>query len=546
MIESLASFGITTREIIWTFAQLHLNFAAFVIAIPTFALIVEIIGYKTGEEKYDKLAKDFARLVTASLSLTSILGTIFLFGLIAFYPKLFSHFSAVFSPTMILYAILFFGEFFFAYLYYYGWEKMKNQKLLHIIVGLLLNVFGIAIMFIATAWTAYTMMPNGVIESGEVLSVWDAMNNKGWWPLNIHRLLANLAFGGAIVASYAAANFISSKSTEEKAYYDWMGYIGNFIAVCALIPLPFAGYWMGFEIYQYDQQMGITMMGGVLSWAWILQGVIIGVIFLSLNYYLWVGMQRMEGSERYRKFIPPILAVITLCLMVWFTPHSLVASLEEARKMGATYHPVLSVLGIMTAKNTAVNLLLLATYISFVIYRRSNRAPVVSWAKTGNIIFWLIVAAAATNIIYLGVKGYFVETIVRINYSVYQVLSVLFVLAAGTFLDVKIYSGAKIIGQTRWGQMPIRSQYILIVIATSFTWLMGLMGFIRSSVRLNWHVYKILEDTSASAFVPSIGHASKMVSFITIVFFIMVGIVFYISKLSESGKKQTAVADAMK
>lgn len=530
---SFSFWGITSREIIWIFAQLHLNFAAFVIAIPTFALIVEFIGYWTKEEKYDNLAKDFARLVAASLSLTSILGALFLFGLIAFYPKFFSHFTSVFSPTMIFYALLFLGEFFFAYLYFYAWDKMKHRKLLHLFIGLMLNVFGISIMFIANAWTTYTMMPAGVSESGELISLWDAINNEGWWPLNIHRLVANLAFGGAIVASYAAANFISAKSDLEKGYYDWMGYIGNFIAVSALIPLPFIGYWMGYEIYQYDQQMGITMMGGVLSWGWILQGVIIGVIFLSLNYYLWVGMQRMEGAERYSKFIPVLLTVITLSLMVWFTPHTLVASLEEARKMGATYHPVLSVLGIMTAKNTAVNLLLLATYISFVIFRRCNKTPVVSWARAGNFVFWGIISVSAIFIIYLGIKGYFVDTIVRLNYSVYQVLLVLFVLVAGSIIDMMIYRKAKIAGITRWGNMPVRSQYILIVIAVSFTWLMGLMGFIRSSIRLNWHVYKILEDTSISAFVPSLGQASKMISFITILFFIMLGFVFYISNLSD-------------
>ena len=48
---------------------------------------------------------------------------------------------------------------------------------------------------------------------------------------------------------------------EERARYDWMGYIGNFIGVGALIPLPFAGYYLGREIYSYNEQMGITPVG---------------------------------------------------------------------------------------------------------------------------------------------------------------------------------------------------------------------------------------------------------------------------------------------
>ena len=41
-----------------------------------------------------------------------------------------------------------------------------------------------------------------------------------------------------------------------------MGYIGNFIGVGALIPLPFAGL-SGPRDLLYNEQMGISMMGGI-------------------------------------------------------------------------------------------------------------------------------------------------------------------------------------------------------------------------------------------------------------------------------------------
>ena len=53
-----------------------------------------------------------------------------------------------------------------------------------------------------------------------------------------------MAFGGSVVAAYAAYRFLSAKSDEERAHYDWMGYVAMFIAVIFLIPLPFAGYWL--------------------------------------------------------------------------------------------------------------------------------------------------------------------------------------------------------------------------------------------------------------------------------------------------------------
>ncbi len=54
--------------------------------------------------------------------------------------------------------------------------------------------------------------------------------------------------------------------------------------------------------------------------------------------------------------------------------------------MGGTLHPVLGFLGVMSAKNTAVNILILTTYMSFLLYRRTGKAPTVAWAKAGNAV----------------------------------------------------------------------------------------------------------------------------------------------------------------
>ena len=139
-----------------------------------------------------------------------------------------------------------------------------------------------------------------------------------------------------------------------------MGYIGNFIGVGALIPLPFAGYYLGREIYSYNEQMGISMMGGIFSWLFIIQAVLIGVLFLSANYYLWLGMERIPGAGT----LPRLDQIFTAHPDDLFWRVDDPASggrLEEARKMGGAHHPLLGVLGVMSAKNTAVNLMILTT-----------------------------------------------------------------------------------------------------------------------------------------------------------------------------------------
>src|SRR5437764_14406530 len=73
-------------------------------------------------------------------------------------------------------------------------------------------------------------------------------------PITVHRVIANVVFGGAIVGAYASYRFLAARTDEERAHYDWMGYVGNFIAMSALIVLPFAGYWLGREIYQRSEE----------------------------------------------------------------------------------------------------------------------------------------------------------------------------------------------------------------------------------------------------------------------------------------------------
>jgi hypothetical protein len=141
------------------------------------------------------------------------------------------------------------------------------------------------------------MSPRGITNTGEVTSVWEAVNNFTWMPINVHRVIANVAFGGSVAAAYAAFKFLQATTDEERAHYDWMGYIGNFVAISAFLPLPFAGYWLAKEIYAYSQSLGLTMMGGAFSWLFIIQAVLIGNLFLAANYYLWLGMGRVEGAS---------------------------------------------------------------------------------------------------------------------------------------------------------------------------------------------------------------------------------------------------------
>src|SRR5256712_10510355 len=540
--DSVRAYGefpiIGARAAVWIAAEVHLMFAAFVLGVPMFAVVAEAIGIFGKEERYDRLAKELTRLLLVAYSATAIWGAILVFFLATLYPRFWAYLTAVFGPSMWVYAGLFFFESFTLYLYYYGWDRWKygGSKLMHWTLGILLNVWGTVVMLIANSWLTYMMTPPRDISSTtdpSSIKLWHAIANATWMPINVHRFIANVVFGGAIVGSYASYRFLAAQTDEERAHYDWMGYVGNFIAISALIVLPFAGYWLGREIYQYDQSMGITMMGAFMSWLWVIQAFLIAVLFLTGNYYLWIGMGRIPGAERFRPYTKYLLIVLVLGAIVWGTPPTMIADSQELAAMGGSHHPFLGALGVMSAKNSAVNLMILTTFLSFLLYRRAKIRPVVPWARTGTIIQGAMFAVAAGIVLVYRVRRYFVEAIVRIGFSVYQVLAVLGCILCVTVIDILMGRGAQSLGVIKWGQMPPRSQYALFILAVTFTWLMGLMGFARSGIRQYWHVWQVVQDTSKYAATPALGYASQMISLCVLIFLCLVAFVFWLGGLAE-------------
>ena len=337
--------GINPRIFVWLAAQLHLWFAALVLAVPIFVFIIEAIGMWTRDKRYDDMAYEFIKVSITAYSLTAVLGGILAFGLFVFYPHLMQYLTAIFKESMIYYALLFMAESITLYIYYYGWHWLQggNRKWVHLTLGLLLNAVGTTLMFLANGWLTFMMSPAAVDAAGVFNGdAWEAMHNFLWNPINLHRVIANVAFGGSIVGAYAAFKFLSTTKAEEKTHYDWMGYTANFIAIVALLPLPFAGYYLTAEIYAYSQQMGITLMGGVFAWLFIIQAVLIGTLFLAANYYLWCGMGRSDGAHRYYPYIKYIADDHRgVSFLVWFTPHTLVLTNQELMALGGPYHKYL-------------------------------------------------------------------------------------------------------------------------------------------------------------------------------------------------------------
>ena len=521
-----------SRVAIWAVAQLHLLFAAFVLAVPLFAFIIEVIGYKTGDLRYDRLAHEFTRLLSVSL-LTATFGAFLTFMLIALYPELTNYLMSVFSPTFLPYVLLFFAEAFFLYTYYYGWGKFHPK--VHLGLGLCLNLVGTAIMLIANAWLTFMMSPNGVSETGAVISVWDAVYNFTWMPINVHRIIANVAFGGSVAAAYAAFKFLTADSDEERAHYDWMGYIGNFVAISAFLPLPFAGYWLASEIYAYSQTLGLQMMGGAFSWLFIIQAVLIGNLFRRQLLSLARDGAGRGGAAASEVHQVPADRHRTLL-------HGLGDAAIDHRdglrspgdgRVGApdTWFPGCHVRQEHGREHPDSDDL---HELSPLSPDGKDRGGGVGEGGTCGAARHL---RGRRDLRHLPRRLRVLRRGERQDRPLStQVSSVLFAMISITAIDLFLFRGAKMTGELRWGKIPAISQYVLIFIAVTFTWLMGLMGYVRSGLRQHWHVYGVIRDTSADAFTPTLGFATQVVSVTVLLFFVLIGVVFWITSLHEKAE----------
>jgi cytochrome bd-type quinol oxidase subunit 1 len=494
-----------------------------------------------------------------------------------------------------------------------GFFLLKDRKGTHVFIGILLNMFGTLIMLLANSWASFMMSPSGVNEKGIFIGTsLDALFNPLWMPVAIHRILGNLAFGGFVAGAYAAVKFIGSKTDEERAHYDWMGYISNFVGIAGLIPLPFAGYYLGREVYSNSAVMGNNMMGGDFSWTFIIQAMLVGGLFLVSCYYLWSGMQRIPGAERYEKYVKYLLALISISFAIWLTPHNLPLTGEEIGQMaGSQYHPMLKFLGLMPAKNAVINLIILSTFFSFLLYKRGNKskmllisqqgkAPKIALSLIGLFCIWLvgqyalylytldpkvldlppdravyfkgvatilgincltiIIAVILTlkdrgilaQYIYVGLTGFNVTLFLGVygfivmekaspflrNIAVSQFTQLISCIILVTSIDMFLFKKAESIGDLRWGKLSVRSQFALIILCILITFNMGLMGFIRSGLRTDWHIYGVLRDTSEWAYTPSNFTMTQTVGSAAFVFLTSVAFMFWLSTIAAHKEEE--------
>lgn len=500
------------RTAVWVVAQLHILFAAFILGTPIFVVIAEWLGYRKQDPRYDRMAKEITKVTVILFSLTAVTGGFFIFILLAAYPAFTTWFINQFYVVFaILYPSLFIIETILMYAYLYTWDIWKGEKKgRHIALGIVLNLVCLLILFVINGPTSFMNTPpkaEGVSPQDflAAATLWDKIANQSWFPLSLHRIDGNVAFGGFIAGMIASYMYMGSKTQEERAYYDWMGFVAIWIAVGGSLLQPFTGLLLAYEMCDYDFSFCPYMMADQLSMFFEVQGMMIGLLFLAINYYSWLSVKRIEGADNVRMTIlAPIVLVAILPVTMWVMN---VYWIPDPMSLAVLLPLVLSpfLLGKLVPMTVSARTVI---KIGFIVMLVSDAV----WLTPGGFV------ATGTDMpdeLKLPEGWDYLS-------SMPAKLSAIIVLVFVTVVNYALYNRTIKQGTIHWGKIDFVSQFVLIFLAFVSTWIMSLMGAVRSLLKKYFHAYSLVSDFTVESFTPTLAYSAWWITGITVGFLVIV------------------------
>ncbi|HYM50058.1 MAG TPA: cytochrome ubiquinol oxidase subunit I [Candidatus Limnocylindrales bacterium] len=275
------------RIAIGVIMSIHILLSGLVSGATQLGPLVEWLGYMRQRPRYDRLAHGLARFSVYYFAIGATTAILFMTVLVVgLWGHFFTELVRVTWWPFFIEAWTFLVQVALTYLWYYTWERMRRFKVLHMALGGMLVIASILQVTMIDIVASYMLTPGNPADPLRI-----ALNPTAY-ALNVHRLIANIAYIGFGIAGLSAILYRRSKNPEDHAFYDWAGSFGMLWGMSLTILQPVVGYSYAKEIQLHSYAAWFKMMQGDLSTVFVWQIFLLGMMYTVGVWYFTRRLRR--------------------------------------------------------------------------------------------------------------------------------------------------------------------------------------------------------------------------------------------------------------
>jgi len=295
----------------------HIPIATMITAIMVMAPIFEYVGYRWGDERFDRLAKGLIWWAMILFSPGAALGTGIPMWIMGTYPEFWSRWSNLFFwPLIAQFGFFMFEVIFLFFAYYLMWDKLKDNKPLHITFGAIAATFGLLVQVVWDAVGAYMLTPGRPLPMITEAVAWssEAFFNPSFPYLFTHRFFGNLSYVMMLIGGFFALRQFRQQDESEREYYRFAADVTFTVGVLSFFAMPLIGWGYAKVLRMHAPVAFHAIMGGHVSPNFQVKMVFVVILVLSGCSYLFARFR----SRGLLTFVT--MGVIVTSGVFWFHP----------------------------------------------------------------------------------------------------------------------------------------------------------------------------------------------------------------------------------
>src|SRR6266853_5392643 len=271
---------ITNRWAVGFFFLVHIIFGSFTMGALVLGPTYEWIGLRREDPRYERYARTLGNVNLKIFSLGATLGGFAVIVVTALYPKFFvTLITLFFWPAVVAFSIWFLtlGG---ILLYNLRWDRFRQRKGVHILIGYATAATEHVFLFIIVALDSYLLTP----RAGQGTS---AFFNPSYWPELGHRFVGNLSWASFFVAAVAAVYAAANRLPANRLYYHWVARTSLVVGFVTLVVQIVLGAVFVESIKQASPGAFHYSLEGPFAWLWLVQATFIAILLVGSNLYFW-------------------------------------------------------------------------------------------------------------------------------------------------------------------------------------------------------------------------------------------------------------------